>query len=942
MKKYRMTIGILGMGLLLANAIVAGELPESTAAGSLHIKAQPLGDALNELAQQSGLQLVFYSSIGEGLLSPDLQGNYDVRAALERLLANTPLTYDFINARTVAIREKSPSSSLLQRSPSDISSHNTASSTPSEALRLAEVTAVETSRSSDKASETSREKNSSKDEQRSRQRDRSANEMVVTGTHIRGSAPIGSPIFVYTQEDFEKVGAATAQQFFATLPQNFGGGRTEDSWSGVPSNGAADSGGGGGSDQTFGSGINLRGLGSGATLVLVDGHRQAVSGYADYIDVSMIPLSAVERIEILPDGASAIYGSDAIGGVVNIIMLRDYQGAQTRLFSGTTTQGGGTEYLGAQTFGIGWGSGNALLTYEYHHRDPISSRQRDFLDLDAQGLPDIDITGEQERHSVMLNLRQTLTDRLSTNGSLTYSTRDAVGSTFDVFALDYFHTTSSNESYGGSWGLNMELTSSWRAELIGVFSHSELKDSDFIYPRFYEQFGLTADQLRSSQYDLRSGELHFGGDAFDLPAGTVRAALGGGYRKESYDVARRTDVLGTSLPDRVGELSAKHAFVEMAIPLIAGEGTSDPRLELSLAGRYEKYSTFGDTTDPKIGLQWKPSKLLKLRASYATSFKVPTLDQADTSRNYIITSNQNDPTTPSGQRRILADFTVDPNLSPETSTSWTAGIDLTPENSGFKAQLTGFDIEYKDRISSVPFANILLILHDPAYAGIRAVRGDIPDAEFDAIVQRALAAQDALVFGCVPAVPPGTPCSEPTSNFNAVVDFGLRNLAGTHERGLDLTLKQRIDGGAGAFNVEFNATYLFDIERQFTANAPERDLVDTTYNPTSLKLRAGAGWNNTQWGITGFINYTGDYTNDLVIPALSMGSFATMDLNVRYETGRRFQGSLLDQISVVLNANNIFDRDPPGLHLSDGSTAWDSANADLYGRVISLTINKTW
>ena len=80
---------------------------------------------------------------------------------------------------------------------------------------------------------------------------------------------------------------------------------------------------GAGADPTeHGAGLNLRGLGQRATLVLVNGRRLAPSGAGSFVDVSLIPLSAVERVEILTDGASAIYGSDAVGGVVNFILRR--------------------------------------------------------------------------------------------------------------------------------------------------------------------------------------------------------------------------------------------------------------------------------------------------------------------------------------------------------------------------------------------------------------------------------------------------------------------------------------------------------------------------------------------------------------------------------------------------------------------------------------------
>src|SRR6185312_15853302 len=100
--------------------------------------------------------------------------------------------------------------------------------------------------------------------------------------------------------------------------------------------------------------INLRGIGAGSTLVLLNGRR--VANYAfegEAVDVNAIPLAAVDRIEILKDGASAIYGSDAIAGVVNFILRRDYQGFDADAFGAWTEHGGGDRYQANVSAGYG-------------------------------------------------------------------------------------------------------------------------------------------------------------------------------------------------------------------------------------------------------------------------------------------------------------------------------------------------------------------------------------------------------------------------------------------------------------------------------------------------------------------------------------------------------------------------------------------------------------
>ncbi len=102
------------------------------------------------------------------------------------------------------------------------------------------------------------------------------------------------------------------------------------------------------------SSVNLRGIGSGSTLVLLNGRR--VANYAfdgGAVDVNSIPLSAVERVEILKDGASAIYGADAIAGVVNFILRKDFQGLEATAYGGWTEHGGGNQYQAVITGGYG-------------------------------------------------------------------------------------------------------------------------------------------------------------------------------------------------------------------------------------------------------------------------------------------------------------------------------------------------------------------------------------------------------------------------------------------------------------------------------------------------------------------------------------------------------------------------------------------------------------
>lgn len=131
--------------------------------------------------------------------------------------------------------------------------------------------------------------------------------------------------------------------------------------------------------------INLRGLGPGRSLVLINGRRVAeyplpYGGQSNFINLGAIPSSAVERIEVLSGGASAIYGSDAVAGVMNIVTKKNYEGLEAKLYGSSTTRGGGDtgnlQIVGGKS-GDRW-----TLTYamEYMNREAIFTCQRDFMD----------------------------------------------------------------------------------------------------------------------------------------------------------------------------------------------------------------------------------------------------------------------------------------------------------------------------------------------------------------------------------------------------------------------------------------------------------------------------------------------------------------------------------------------------------------------------------
>jgi outer membrane receptor protein involved in Fe transport len=199
-----------------------------------------------------------------------------------------------------------------------------------------------------------------------------ANEIIVTGTNIRGAQPVGNAVLSIGSDDVLRSGRSTVGDFLRELPSNFAGGvGMSDNTQGGQDASVA------GSNLTGGQGVNLRGLGSLSTLVLVNGRRVAAAGqYGDFVDISTIPTAAIARMEVLQDGASAVYGSDAVGGVVNIILKDRDEGLRTSARLGTTTQGGGAEAMLSASYGTSWATGHMFAAYEFQARQRVRADQR--------------------------------------------------------------------------------------------------------------------------------------------------------------------------------------------------------------------------------------------------------------------------------------------------------------------------------------------------------------------------------------------------------------------------------------------------------------------------------------------------------------------------------------------------------------------------------------
>ena len=171
-------------------------------------------------------------------------------------------------------------------------------------------------------------------------------EVTVTGSRIkRSDASSISPISVLTEEDLKISGNLTIENFLQDMPAVTGG----DYGTGVnnPPSGL--------------SSVSLRGLGPNRTLVLVNGKRFASASTDGHVDLNMIPTATVERVEVLRDGASTVYGTDAIAGVVNIITKKSFEGVEIDLGYDVTGESDGEMWNGSVVMGTSFDKGNFVV-----------------------------------------------------------------------------------------------------------------------------------------------------------------------------------------------------------------------------------------------------------------------------------------------------------------------------------------------------------------------------------------------------------------------------------------------------------------------------------------------------------------------------------------------------------------------------------------------------
>jgi len=336
---------------------VSGVAAESGESARLHfdIKAPTMNEALSQYIKQSGVQVVSWEDHVRDLPARKVKGLYSKQEALRLLTAHTRLCFAFQDDDHATVDWCSTPQPSSQRG-SFSKSPPTLDRTPQALLEIAATTDLQS--------------------------------VTVTGTHIprhNSELQTGPEPIVLTHEDLLRLGVISLADLDHVLPQLFGGGPSQD----THLIGAAAR-----TNTGLGCAYNLRGQGAGATLLLLNGRRLAPSGSTgSFFDCLNIPLSAIKRVEFLTDGVSAIYGADAVSGVINIITRDSDDRGETTALVSDVTQGAWKEANASQSLSTDWQSGGAFGSIMYSKSTALPERDRRFggSDLRAYGGPNLDL-----------------------------------------------------------------------------------------------------------------------------------------------------------------------------------------------------------------------------------------------------------------------------------------------------------------------------------------------------------------------------------------------------------------------------------------------------------------------------------------------------------------------------------------------------------------------
>ena len=850
-------------------------------------------------------------------------------------------------------------------------------------------------------------------------------EIVVTGTLLRGKAPTGSNFISLGQQRIAEIGAVSSNELLASLPQ------VTNYFNNVPL-----------ADLSFAvnqfqiSRPNIRNIGvnnaaESPTLVITDGHRIATAGVnQSSVDPDIFPTGAIERVEVVTEGGSATYGTDAVAGTINFITRKRFNGLSTNFNYGFADDYYQTS--ASVTAGRDWGSGSAYVSYTFTKNDALFGRDRGFIKsrdyasappYPALGIncdpPTVQIGATQfndrcdygngsvvpraTRHGVLASLFQNLDDKTSVDLKVYYSQRKTLSSdsqngsvivrrtnpyfslpagapaaaasetvnfTFDSLnGRGSAHSTTLLKEWGANAEFKRDLGENWQLRTLFNYSGS---DTSFELPQAnvtrlnaagsssdpntaINPFDLSqtnpaviasildneiAGQARDNLFNIRP---ILEGKLFSLPGGDVRLAVGYEYIRDEFQQRYKTDIgIGTLGDYRFNKYdrTVNSVFGEISIPIV-GEENAMPGLRslvISGSGRYDHYSDFGSTTNPKVGASYKPVDWLTIRGNWGTSFTAPSpLDQLGSNNNtvsafpFIVFRRAGDPTNFTGYTVAVQGSL--PNLKPQTATTWSLGFDASPPIiPGLKVGLSYWNVKFKD-ILSTPIVDADILANFP---------NQITTADFanvSANPPTGLSAAQVRAFES--QAPNGATVLEPLiangSLIYQLVDFRVSNFGILKVDGFDFNVSYQHKFDFGQIDANVNGNYVLNRTSQASPTSPTQDVLARNNSRLQLQSALGTTIENIRAQVTWNHNAGFKVTPTGTPPQTKVGAFDTVDLFFKYDMPG--DSGVFKNLSLTLNVNNVANAHPPEYH-SNTPGIRGYTNGFTLGRLVQFGIAK--
>lgn len=856
----------------------------------------------------------------------------------------------------------------------------------------------------------------------------------ITGSLLRRvDAETALPVTVIKAEDLVKQGVTTVEQAvlrIAANQSNFGSSAAI----GATTGGKAEA--------------DLRGLSAASgtnankTLVLLNGRRLANHAFdAAAVDLNAIPLSAIDRIEVLRDGASAIYGTDAIGGVINFIVRRDFQGLEVSAENQAPQKSGADTNRASLTAGFGSLAKqrfNVMLALDWRRQENLQADERKFSETgiiggnivagtsgtsfpgDASGfepsLPNCnpprsipDPAGTACRYDFTRDI-----DILTTNEQLTGLLRGSFAIGADHTAsLEYLRAENKGTAQIAPAPTSMFIPSTspffpagapvtavpgfgngaianWRMvpagkrtsgddttterlmlEMQGLLAGWDYRaalgntknTSDASVKRGYVNDGMIQNgiiagiinpfgpqppagtalieqaQVRAvtltGENKLDFADFRVTKDLMQMAAGPLAAAFGVEHRKEksffeATDITAQLGSLGIDPDsDTKGDRKATALFTEFGIPLMRN-------LDLTLAARYDKYSDFGNTTNPKIGIRYQPTRQILVRGSYNKGFRAPTLYEIYQPASLTFTTdNYDDPVLcPGGvavpgaspgvvcgqqvlQRNAGPGGIGQPisSLQPEKSDTFTVGFVFEPTQST-SIGIDLWSIKIKNQISAYPEQ---AVFGDPVANAGRFTRcSQLPAGPIAGQIDR------SDVDVCL---------NFPTFDPIAFIDGTTTNLGELRTRGIDLSFNW--NSGAtpyGRWGFGLDATYVDEYRYQRERNG-EFFSAAGRYSDNAPVFRwqhvATVGWGAGSWSALLANRYKSGYTDQDGVNQVR--HYSVFDASVTW-TGVR-------NLTITGGILNMLDEDPPvSVQSTTFQRGFDPRFTDPRGRTYTVRV----